>query len=86
MYKVNEKLSSCDITYSGRVSSRESDIHNGLSKSAQNFTDGFLQLLSTHPIHNVVWENFPFKQDVLSYYNGGMEYTISRPTFCYSVF
>ena len=28
MYKVNGELSSCDITYSGRVSSREGDIHN----------------------------------------------------------
>ena len=28
MYKVNEELSSCDITYSGRVPSREGDIHN----------------------------------------------------------
>ena len=30
-------------------------------KSAQTFTDGFLKLLSTHPIHIVVWGNFPFK-------------------------
>ena len=28
MYKVNGELSSCDITYSGRVLSREGDIHN----------------------------------------------------------
>ena len=28
MYKVNGELSPCDITYSGRVSSREGDIHN----------------------------------------------------------
>ena len=34
---------------------------NGLSKSAQTFTDGFLKLLSIHPIHIVVWGNFPFK-------------------------
>ena len=34
---------------------------NGLSKSAQAFTVGFLKLLSIHPIHIVVWENFPFK-------------------------
>ena len=27
MYKVNGELSSCDITYSGRVPSREGDIH-----------------------------------------------------------
>ena len=33
---------------------------NGLSKSAQTFIDGFLKLLSTHPIHIVVWGNFPF--------------------------
>ena len=35
---------------------------NGLSKFAQNFTVGFLKLLSTHQIHIVVWGNFPFKQ------------------------
>ena len=28
MYKVNGELSSCDITYSGRVPSREGNIHN----------------------------------------------------------
>ena len=33
---------------------------NGLSKSAQTFTVGFLKLLSTLPIHIVVWGNFPF--------------------------
>ena len=33
----------------------------GLSKSAQTFTVGFVKLLSTHhPIHIVVWGNFPF--------------------------
>ena len=31
-----------------------------LSKSAQTFTVGFVKLLSTHPIHIVVWGNFPF--------------------------
>ena len=67
MYKVNGELSSCDITYSGRVLSREGVIHNfalllnGLSKSAQTFTVGFVKLLSTHPIHIVVRGNFPFK-------------------------
>ena len=39
-------------------------LHNhfsyGLSKSAQTFTVGFVKLLSTHPIHIVVWGNFPF--------------------------
>ena len=68
MYKVNGDLTSCDITYSGRVPSREGDIHsfalslllNGLSKSAQTFTVGFVTLLSTHPIHIVVSGNFPF--------------------------
>ena len=30
------------------------------SKFAQNLTVGFLKLLSTHPIHIVVWGNFPF--------------------------
>ena len=34
---------------------------NGLCKSAQTFTVGFVKLLSTHPIHIVVWGNFPFK-------------------------
>ena len=34
---------------------------NGLSKSAQTCTVGFVKLLSTHPIHIVVWGNFPFK-------------------------
>ena len=28
MYNVNGELSSCDITYSGRVPSREGDKHN----------------------------------------------------------
>ena len=28
MYKVKGELSSCDITYSGRVPSREGDVHN----------------------------------------------------------
>ena len=32
---------------------------NGLFKSAQTFTVGFVKLLSTHPIH-IVWGNFPF--------------------------
>ena len=32
----------------------------GYPKSAQTFTDGFLKLLSAHPIHIVVWGNFPF--------------------------
>ena len=68
MYKVNGELFSCDITDSGRVPAREGDIQNfvqfvllnGLSKFAQNFTVGFLKVLSTHPIHIVVWGNFPF--------------------------
>ena len=68
--KSMESLSSCDITYSGRVPSREGDIDNfakslllnGLSKSAQTFTVGFVKLLSTHPIHIVVWGNFSFKE------------------------
>ena len=34
---------------------------NGLSKSAQTFTVGLRKIrLSTHPIHIVVWGNFPF--------------------------
>ena len=68
MYKVNGELFSCDITDYGRVPSREGDIQhfaqlvllNGLSKFASNFTVGFLKFLSTHPIHIVVWGNFPF--------------------------
>ena len=75
MYKVNGELSSCDITYSGRVPSREGDIHNlciitSLKWSYPNllttFTVGFVKLLSTHPIHIVVWGNFPFKNNFIS--------------------
>ena len=87
MYKVNGELSSCDITYSGRVPSREGDIHNfalwlllnGSSKSAQTFTVGFLKLLSTRPIHIVVWGNFPFK----ARHNGiALMSTYIADTFC----
>ena len=39
----------------------ESLLLNGLSNSAQTFTVGFVKLLSTRPIHIVVWGNFPFK-------------------------
>ena len=68
MYKVNGELFSCDITDSGIVPSRGGDMQNfaelvflnGLSKFAQNFTVGFLKLLSTHPIHIVFRGNFPF--------------------------
>ena len=57
MYNVNGELFSCDITDSGIVPSREGDIQNfeelvllnGLSKFAQNFTVGFLKLLSIRP-------------------------------------
>ena len=74
MYKVNGELFSCDITDSGIVPSREGDIQNfaqlvllnWLSKFAQNFTVGFVKLLSTHPIHIVVWGNFPFNIHSLS--------------------
>ena len=67
MHKVNGELFSCDITDSGIVPSREGDIQNfallvllnGLSEFAQNFIVGFLKLLATHPIHIVVWGNFP---------------------------
>ena len=38
-----------------------------LSKSAQTFTVGFVKLLSTHPIHIVVWGNFPFKEIATEY-------------------
>ena len=37
------------------------ELLNGLSNSAQTFTVGFVKLLSTHPIHIVVWGNFPLK-------------------------
>ena len=68
MYKVNGQLSSCDITYSGRVPSREGDIHNfayslllnGLSKSVQTFSWVCKIAFYTHPIH-IVWGNFPFQ-------------------------
>ena len=69
MYKVNGELCSCDITDCGRVQSREGDIQNFawlvllnelISKFAQHFTVGFLNLLSAHQIHIVVWGNFPF--------------------------
>ena len=67
-YKINGELFSCGISDSGRVPSREGGIQNfislvllnGLSKFAQNFIVRFLKLLSTHPIHIVVWGNFPF--------------------------
>ena len=70
MFKVNGELFSCDITDSGIVPSREGNIlnfaelvlKNRLSKFAQNFTVGFVKLLSTHPFHIVVWGNFPFKK------------------------
>ena len=66
-YEVNGELFSCDITYSGRVPSREGGIQNfawlflldGLSKFAQSFTVGFVKLLSTHPIHIAVWGYSP---------------------------
>ena len=71
MYKVNGELSSCDITYSGRVSSREGDTHNfafvitflkRIIQICSNFyCCGFVKLLSTHPIRIVVWGNIPFK-------------------------
>ena len=57
MYKVNGELFYCVITYSGRDPSREGDMQNsaqlvllnGSSKFDQNFTVGFLKLLSIHP-------------------------------------
>ena len=38
---------------------------NGLSKSAQTITVGFVKLLSSHPIHIVVWGNFPFNLSLI---------------------
>ena len=94
MYNVNGELPSCDITYSGRVPSREGDIHNfalsfllnGLSKSTKNFTDGFLKLLYTQCTQSTLLfgETSPLSTMFGRIY-GGMEYTISRPTCCYSV-
>ena len=74
MYKVNGELFTCDITDSGIVPSREGDIQNfawlvllnRLSKFAQNVTVGFVELLSTQPIHIVVWGIFPFKDTACS--------------------
>ena len=46
----------CKITYSDIVPSRgatSTTLHKHL-------TVGFLKLLSTHPIHIVVWRNFPY--------------------------
>ena len=37
-------------------------------KFAQTFTVGFLKLLSTHPIHIVVWGNFPFNYSEIVLY------------------
>ena len=37
-------------------------IISSLERIAQNVTVGCLELLSTHPIHIVVWGNFPFKE------------------------
>ena len=72
MYKVDEELSSFDITF--WQSSIQGGRHTQLciitslkwikSKSAQTFTDGFLKLLSTRPSHIVVWGNFPFNSYV----------------------
>ena len=65
MYKVNGELSSCDITYSGRVLSREGVIHNfalllnGLSKSAQTFTVGFVKLLLLTQSTSLLGETSP---------------------------
>ena len=42
----------------------ESLLLNGLSKSV-TFTVGFVKLLSTHPIHIVVWGNLPLQTDAL---------------------
>ena len=60
-----KSMESCPLVishYSGRVPSREGDIRNfayslllnGLSKSVQTFTVGFVKLLSIHPIHIVL--------------------------------
>ena len=63
MYKVNGELSSHILAEFHPERATYTTLHNhfGLSKSAQTFTVGFVKLLSTHPIHIVVWGNFPFK-------------------------
>ena len=55
----------------------QSLILNGLSKSAQTFTVGFVKLLSTHPIHIVVWGNFSFNRNA---YNYSQQRTIQMTT------
>ena len=68
MYKVKRELFSRGITDSGRVQSRQGNILtklciiSSLERITQNVTVGCLELLSTHPIHIVVWGNFPFKE------------------------
>ena len=72
-------MESCSLVVSqilDELPSREHDIGNhtklckiitpnyGLSKSAQTFPVGFLYLLSTHPIHVVVWRNFSFHKQI----------------------
>ena len=69
MYKVNGELSSCDIIFwqssmRGRFCI---NLLNGLSKSAQTFTVGFVNLLS-NPFHIVFGETSPLKFGYFHYH------------------
>ena len=75
MYKVNGELFSCDITDSGIAPSREGDIQNCIiSRTLKQIFQICLEFdcwvskiaKSTHPIHLVVWGNFPFNSMYLS--------------------
>ena len=62
---IQEKIKNCENLCTKSMESCPLVIShilaNELSKSAQTFTVGFVKLLSTHPIHIVVWGNFPIK-------------------------
>ena len=70
MYKVNGELSSCDINIFWQ-SSIQREQHTQLCiitslkwiiQICSNFLVGFVKLLSTHPVHILVWGNFRFKR------------------------
>ena len=64
MYKVNGE-ESCPLVISHILAEFHPEratyttLHNHFN--TQTFTVGFVKLLSTHPIHIIVWGNFPFK-------------------------
>ena len=64
MYKVNGESSSCDITCSAEFHpERATCIITSLKWIIQicsNFYFWVSKIVSTHPIHTVVWGNFPF--------------------------